>query len=180
MPRGLMKDINRNSRVKNLNASTMNSSEDQNSDYEISTGVEEEYGREFDEAVKKPESVQRNDSAVPRKLKPVKIPAKNQLLNNNNDTTQELGLTPRKILPTDHKVLEKLKHVSTVESNQTPSLPAAIDPKGKNRTVRMTIHVERKVFEDIQYLKANGRIKSISSLVTTAVSEFIEKYHLME
>lgn len=47
MPRGLIEGINRNSRVKNLNASTMNSREDQNSDYEISTDVEEEYGSEF-------------------------------------------------------------------------------------------------------------------------------------
>lgn len=180
MPRGLIEGINRNNRVKKLNDSIMNSREDQNSDYEISTDPDEKYGREFEETAQEHEKVHRTHSAVPQKLKPVKIPAKEHPLNNSDGTPLELGITPRKILPKDHKVLEKLKRVSTVEIGQAPQLPTAIDPKGKNSTQRMTLHVERKVFEDIQYLKANGRIKSISSLVTTAVSEFIEKYHLME
>ncbi|MGB4588962.1 MAG: hypothetical protein WBI17_06970 [Clostridiaceae bacterium] len=46
--------------------------------------------------------------------------------------------------------------------------------------VRFTTHVDSKVLENIQYLKANERIKSISSLVTIALIEFIDKYQLMK
>ena len=180
MSRGIMDGINRINKVKSFNNFSNSESEDQESNIEISEDVDEESGQELELAEQEYENMQKTCATVSRKVKPVKKVIKEQLLNNSDENTLELGLAHRKISPKEYNVLAHMKQEKRDENKQATSLPTAIMPKDKNRTVRMTTQVGSKVFEDIQSLKANGKIQSISSLVTIALVEFIEKYHLLE
>ena len=180
MSRAIMDGINRLNKVKSFNNFSISENDDQNSSMEISADVDEESEQELELAEQEYENMQKSCATVSRKVKPIKKSTKEQSLKNSDETPLGLNLGNRKISPKHYKVSEDMEQEKRAESDQAPLIPTAIMPKDKNRTVRMTTQVGSKVFEDIQSLKANGKIQSISSLVTIALVEFIEKYHLLE
>lgn len=180
MSKGLLKELDKLMPSQSLIASAMKDRNDKNIDTSILKEKEEEVVSNFDEVVlecvKKPRSIAGN----PQKIRVIQLLTREQLINNSRETSSELEATHTEIAIKKRDILESLEHVETVETVKALALPPVLRPKEEKKTVRFTTHVDRKVLENIQYLKANERIQSISSLVTIALIEFIEKYQLMK
>ena len=180
MSRGVMKGIDKFRSSQSLMASSMKGCNDNNIDSNFSSEKEEEVVSNFDEVVLEYEKEPRSIAVTPRKIRVIKVTTKELPIKNSREISTELEATHTEIPIKKREVLEPLEHVNAVETLQDPSLPTVLRPKGEKKTVRFTTHLDSKVLENIQYLKANGRIQSISSLVTIALIEFIEKYQLMK
>lgn len=183
MSRGVMKGLDKFRSSQSLMASAMKDCYDKNIDANFSSKKEEEVVSNFDEVVLENEKEPRSIAVIPRKIRVIKVTTKEQPIRNIRETTSELeaihmdtSINKREVL----EPLEPLEHVETVKIVQTLSLPTALRPKEEKKSVRFTTYVDTEVYENIQYLKANGRIQSISSLVTIALIEFIEKYQLIK
>ena len=180
MSRGIMDGINKVKAAQARMASGMKGYGDESIDTDISPEEEDEVVRDFEDGDLGYEKEHKSSVVIPRKVKQRKMAIKEQPIKYSIETPSELMATPSETPIKKRKVLVPLKHVKAVETIEAPSLPTALRPKEEKKSVRFSTHVDSEVLENIQYLKANGKIKSISSLVTIALMEFIEKYQLME
>ena len=177
MSKGLLNELDKLTPSQSLIASATNERYDKNIDTSISKVKEEEVVSNFEEVVleceKKPRSIPVNS----QKIRVIQLLTKEQLIKNSRETSSELEATHTELAI---KKCEAVEHVETVKTVKALSLPPVLRPKEEKKTIRFTTHLDRKVLENIQHLKANEKIQSISSLVTIALIEFIEKYQLMK
>lgn len=172
--RGIIEGINKIRASQSVMASNMN-------DFDPDPSTEEvEDVSDFEEAVPEFEMEPKPITVIPRKVRPIKKAIKEQSIKSSSETPRDLETTAPETPNKKREILEPLKQGKAVDSVKAPSLPTALRPKGKKEAVRFTTHVDSEILENIQYLKAKGKIKSISSLVSIALLEFMEKYKLME
>jgi hypothetical protein len=187
MSRGIIDGINKIRASQSMLDSNRSNFREESFDTETSTEEDVEYISDYqdpydqlEESDQQIELEYKPSSKRPRKISPTKKQVQEQTTRNKPDTVPEAEPIQRVTPIKNRKFLEQNQQKKTVVSVQEPCLPAALKPKDKEKPVRLSTHVNREVFEKIQSLKSSGKIHSISSLVTIALAEFIEKYKLME